>query len=331
MKTINRALVTGGAGFVGSHLVDELLKRNIETFVLDDFSTGTKENLETHSSDRRLHILVGDVRNSLPLIPEPEKIDVVFHEAAIASVPKSIEDPKLVHDINVNMTLELMDFCVRKKIKRFVFASSAAVYGLLGERAANESLVCRPVSPYGAGKLSVENYLHAYEKSFGLEPFILRYFNIYGPRQTLGDYSGVITIFIDNVLNGVTPTIFGDGLQTRDFVNIKDIVQANMLAMQSEKGIGEELNVASGESSTILRLLETIEKLTGRTDLGHRFAPTRAGDVKNGSADIKKIEHTLVYKPKVSLSQGLAELISYTKEHSRPLPEIKIGTGKESN
>jgi UDP-glucose 4-epimerase len=293
----------------------------IDTFVIDNFSTGSIENLRAVVDDKNLHIIHGDVSRSLLSIPKTKKIDIVFHEAAIASVPASINNPELVHNINVNMTLELMNYCVRQQIKRFIFASSAAVYGVVNGDIA-ESMLCRPASPYGAGKLAIENYLHAYNSSFGLEAVMLRYFNIYGARQKLGDYSGVITIFIESLLNGTPPTIMGDGLQTRDFVNVKDIVQANILAMDSEKAVGQVLNVASGKSTTILHIAEVLKEITGKKELENRFAPSRAGDVRNGRADIEKIRSILGYSPSVSLEDGLLDVVEYLKGTQKLAPEI---------
>lgn len=317
MKKISKALVTGGAGFIGSHIVDELIRRGIETFVIDDLSTGSLENLSQHN-DKQLHVLVGDARNADNLLSD-EKIDVVFHEAAIASVPKSVTDPMLVHDVNVNMTLSLMDFCVRQNVKRFVFASSAAVYGIVKGKA-KEDLVCRPYSPYGASKLCVENYLNAYYETYGLQSVALRYFNVYGPRQTLNDYSGVITVFIRNLLLGKTPTIHGDGSQVRDFVSVKDIVQANMLAMESKNATGTMFNVASGSSTSVKELLETLQKITNTSDIGYEFGPSRKGDVKFGRASIDKIQNYLGYEAKVSLEHGLGQTVDFLKAKTKCAP-----------
>jgi UDP-glucose 4-epimerase len=307
---VSKALVTGGAGFIGSHIVDELVRRGIETFVIDDLSTGSLDNLSQHNEEQ-LHVIIGDARNAERLMGD-EKIDVVFHEAAIASVSKSVTDPMLVHDVNVNMTLSLMDFCVHRNVKRFVFASSAAVYGIV-EGKAKEDLVCRPYSPYGATKLCVENYLNAYYETYGLQSVALRYFNVYGPRQMINDYSGVITVFIRNLLLGQTPTIHGDGSQVRDFVSVRDIVQANMLAMESENATGTMFNVASGRSTSVKELLETLQKVTNTADMGYAFGPTRKGDVKFGRASIDKIQNYLGFEAKVSLEHGLGQTVDFLK------------------
>jgi UDP-glucose 4-epimerase len=304
---IAKALVTGGAGFIGSHIVDELIARGIETYVIDNLSTGTLDNLAQHRGNSLLHFMAGDAREAEALLQDTN-IDVVFHEAAIASVPKSVSDPMLVHDVNVNMTLQLLNYCVKTGVKRFIFASSAAVYGILESRA-TEDMACRPNSPYGASKLAVEDYLHAYRRAYGIETVMLRYFNVYGPRQRYSDYSGVITIFINKLLEGERPVIFGDGLQVRDFVHVNDIVQANMLAMESAAAVGEMFNVASGRAISVLEMVKIIKKLIGTAHIEHQFAPPRPGDMKLGLASIDKIRAVLGYDPKVQMQQGLKGVI----------------------
>lgn len=307
MKSISRALVTGGAGFIGSHIVDALLARGIETYVIDNLSTGTVDNLAQHRKNNLLHLIIGDARQTEMLLADIN-IDVVFHEAAIASVPKSVSHPMMVHDVNVNMTLQLLNYCVKAGVKRFIFASSAAVYGILESRA-TETMVCRPNSPYGASKLAVEDYLHAYRRTYGLETVMLRYFNVYGRRQRYSDYSGVITVFANKLFAGERLTIHGDGKQVRDFVHVKDIVQANMLAMESANAVGEMFNVASGKATSILDLAEIIKNLVGSTGVENVFSPPRPGDMKLGLASIDKIKAALNYNVKVHIEQGLEELI----------------------
>jgi nucleoside-diphosphate-sugar epimerase len=316
MTRVLRAVVTGGAGFIGSHIVDELLKRKVETFVIDNLSTGSLENLRQHNDNSLLHVIIGDARNIGKLLNDVNDIDVVFHEAAIASVPRSVYEPMVVHDVNVNMSLEVMNFCVSKKIQRFVFASSAAVYGIIKKERASEDLVCRPYSPYGATKLAVENYLSAYYQTYGLETVALRYFNVFGPRQLLNDYSGVITIFINQLLNKETPTVHGDGMQTRDFVNVKDIVQANMTCMESKNAVGDVFNVATGTPTSILQLLVTLKSITKTENMQHKFGPPRAGDVKFGLATIDKIKDVLGFEPRITVSNGLVDVVEYLKSKS---------------
>jgi nucleoside-diphosphate-sugar epimerase len=319
---ITRALVTGGAGFIGSHIVDELVARGIETFVIDNLSTGTLDNLAQHRGSSLLHFMAGDAREAEALLQDTS-MDVVFHEAAIASVPKSVSHPMLVHDVNVNMTLQLLNYCVKAGVKRFVFASSAAVYGILEGRA-TEDMACRPNSPYGAGKLAVEDYLHAYRRTYGLETVMLRYFNVYGRRQRYSDYSGVITIFINKLLEGGRPVIFGDGQQVRDFVHVDDIVQANMLAMESANAVGEMFNIASGRATSILELVRIVKELVGARGIDHQFAPPRPGDMKLGLASIDKIRAVLGYDTKVQMQEGLKGVI----ESISKLQVAKIRAGE---
>jgi len=309
---VSKALVTGGAGFIGSHIVDELIGRGVETIVIDNFSTGFIENLAQHSGSPLLRVIRGDVFDVEALLDGVADIDVVFHEAAIASVPRSVAEPLLVHRVNVDGSLQVMNYCVEKHIRRLVFASSASVYGVLKDLPASEDQLCFPSSPYGSSKLSVETYLSSFYRTYGLETVGLRYFNVYGPRQRMSDYSGVITVFINNLLKGITPTIFGDGNQTRDFVFVKDIVRANMLAMETASASGECFNVASGTSTSILDLLNVLEDITG-VRLAPRFMPTRVGDVKSGEGSISKIERVLGYRSSTSIAKGLAQVVDAIK------------------
>lgn len=310
MTEFSRAVVTGGAGFIGSHIVDSLIERNIETFVIDNFTTGSPSNLEQHRSNPLLKICVGDIRSIDQLLGKVQDIDVVFHEAAIASVTESVKNPLLVHEVNVNSALRVLDFCVKKSVSKLVFASSAAVYGIVKEPFAREDLHCSPYSPYGASKMAVEDYLSAYHETYALESVALRYFNVYGPRQKLGDYSGVITIFANQMLRNITPTIFGDGGQTRDFVHIKDIVRANMLAMESRNTGGQAFNVASGTASSVLDLFEILRDIIGVPDVSPNFSQSRKGDVRSGIASIEKIGKYMGYRPGVSLKEGLNDLVN---------------------
>jgi nucleoside-diphosphate-sugar epimerase len=311
MTEVSGALVTGGAGFIGSHIVDELLEKGIETTVIDNFSTGSMENLSRHHGNPRLTVVKGDVMEIKHLLKDADGIGTVFHEAAIANVLMSVRDPMLVRNVNVNATLEVMNFCVDKHIRKFIFASSAAVYGVVANPPASEDMVCMPQSPYGASKLAIEGYLSAYHKTYGLDTTALRYFNAYGPRQKSVDYSGVITVFTNDLLRGKVPTIYGDGTQTRDFVNVKDIVQANMLAMESDAASGAIFNVASGSSTSVLQLLETLKAATGASGVEPRFAPPRPGDVLEGSASITKIVKVLGYRPSVEPKVGLSEVVDH--------------------
>jgi UDP-glucose 4-epimerase len=227
-----------------------------------------------------------------------------------------VSDPLRVHDVNVNGSLEVMNFCVERGVKRMVFASSAAVYGPLRASIATEDLACAPASPYGASKLAIESYLSSYHSSYGLETVALRFWNVYGAGQKINDYSGVITVFANCLLNREPPTVFGDGEQTRDFVSVRDIVEANMLAMTAPGAPGQVFNVASGVTVNLLQLLDVLRTITGATDIPHRFAPTRPGDVKFGKASIVKAREVLGYAPKVRFEEGLVEVVDYLRPNS---------------
>jgi UDP-glucose 4-epimerase len=325
---ISSAVVTGGAGFIGSYIVDELLEKGIQVFVIDDLSTGSMGNLDKHSGDRMLHVIPSDVSKLGELIPKSQVIDCIFHEAAIASVPMSVKFPLKVHEANVNKSLDVLEFCVKRDVKKILFASSAAVYGLDEDLTASEDLVCRPTSPYGASKISVEHYLRAYSATYGLEGVALRYFNVYGPRQrTSNEYSGVITKFISKLLDGNSPTIYGDGRQTRDFVNVRDIAKANILAMETPGLNFEIFNVATGTTTDILGLLSILKNLTKSWQITPNFAPPRPGDGRFGAASIDKIRTVLGYHPRVSLEEGLAELVDYMRVSREIESSVEVRDG----
>jgi UDP-glucose 4-epimerase len=306
--------VTGGAGFIGSWLVGDLLDRKVETIVYDDFSSGSMENLARHKDDKLLKVVTGDIRKIRETLADVRDVDGVFHLAAIASVAKSVSEPMKVHDVNVNGSLEVMNFCLEKGVKRMVFASSAAVYGPLGKGAASEDLACAPASPYGASKLAIENYMSSYYNSYGLETVVLRIFNVYGAGQRINEYSGVIAIFANSLLQQIPPTIFGDGEQTRDFVSVRDVVQANRLAITAPGASGQVFNIASGVAVSLLQLLNILRSLTGTKDVPQLFAPTRPGDIKFGRASIGKAREVLGYDPRIRIEDGLVEVVEYLKE-----------------
>ena len=338
-KEVSKAIVTGGAGFVGSHIVDELIGRGIETYVIDNLTTGSLDNLVEHAHNELLHIVIGNVSNINKLMGDLRDIDVVFHEAAIANIQTSVENPILVNNVNVNSTLKVLDYCIKHDIKRIVFASSAAVYGVLdnvyvsedmncipnthysaGKLACEnyiEDMNCIPNTPYSAGKLACENYLKAYHSTYGLETIMLRYFNIFGPRQAYSHYAGVINNFINKLLNKNMPVIFGDGLQSRDFVYVTDIVQANLLAMEKKGVAGESFNIGVGRSVTIIELLDMLRQITHLEDIPHKYAPPRPGDAKFCLASgIQKAREKLGYVPQTTITEGLKLLVEYiTKKH----------------
>jgi len=310
-----RALVTGGAGFIGSHIADELVRKGIDTYVIDDLSTGDQNNLNNNKDNNLIHVHLDNIKNLQQVMKKIHDIDVVFHHAAIASVQRSITNPYFVHDSNVNFTLKLMDYCVENKVK-IIFASSAAVYGRGQNETVHEDLNCRPISPYGASKLAIENYLHAYEESFGLEFVILRYFNVFGTRQKLtSEYGGVIPVFIHKLLKKESPVIFGDGLQTRDFVSITDVVQANMLAMKYVKATGQIFNVGSGRGTTIIGLLEIIKKITKSSECKTLFQPGKMGEIRSSAASIDKIKRMMGYRV-TDMESEIEKLVESLKENN---------------
>ena len=308
-------LVTGGAGFIGSHIVDRLLDEELKVRVLDNLSTGEKKNLAQHKNKKSFQFIEGDIRNFDLVKKAVEGVDAVIHEAALVSVTRSIENPLLSNEINVTGTVNLLKACVDAHVKRFVLASSCAVYGDTKTLPNHENLAPKPLAPYAADKLAAENYATVFHEVYGLETVSLRYFNVYGPRQKYGPYSGVISIFINRLLKNEPPIICGDGKQTRDFINVKDVVKANMLALSKQKAAGEVFNISTGETTTLNKLAETIQKIMDKTDLKPVHAEPRPGDIKHSYGDISKAKRNLEYTPKVQLEEGLSELVEwYSKQ-----------------
>lgn len=314
-----KILVTGGAGFIGSHITDRLLKEDFDVTVIDNFSTGNQANLNHHKKEN-FHLIEGDIRDSNILKETLRDIEVVFHEAAMASVTLSVKDPILVNQINVEGTLNLLKASCDLNLKRFIYASSAAVYGKTNSVKKKEDQNPNPTSPYGVSKLAAENYVQVFHRLYGIETVCLRYFNVYGPRQRVdvhGSYGGVISIFINRILKGMPPIINGDGEQTRDFVYISDVVEANMLAMNSPNGAGKVCNIATGKKISINQVAQTLKRLMNREDLENIHTEPRPTDIKHGYANISKAKGILGYEPQFSIEKGLAELVNwYTKRTS---------------
>jgi UDP-glucose 4-epimerase len=313
-ENISKVIVTGGAGFIGSHIVDELIRRGIETYVIDNLTTGSLDNLAQCVNNKLLHIKIGNISDIQELMDDVKDIDIVFHEAAIANVLISIENPILVNDINVNSTLKLLEYCRKYNVKRFIFASSAAVYGVIADNVyASEDMVCTPNTPYGASKLACENYLKAYHSTYGLETIMLRYFNVFGPRQSRSEYAGVINIFINKLLNKDIPIVFGDGSQNRDFVYVANIVQANLLAMIKEGIAAESFNIGTGRSLSINELLYIIKEITNSKDVQHQYGPSRQGDMRFGQASTQKARDKLGYMPMTNIIEALKQVVQYIR------------------
>ncbi len=303
-------LVTGGAGFIGSHLVEELAARGAQVRVLDDFSTGSWENLAPCAD--AIAVIEGDVTD----LPTVEKavagVEYVLHHAAIASVERSVEDPRLVQRVNVEGTLNLLLAARDAGVRRLVFASSAAVYGDAESLPLTEDTPSRALSPYAASKVAGEAYVRAFAASYGLPTVILRYFNVYGPRQDpTSPYSGVISRFASALASGQPPTIFGDGRQTRDFVYVGDVVRANWMACTRAEAVGETFNVAVGRRVSILRLAETLNTVMG-LDLPPRFAPPRSGEVRHSQADVSRARRVMGFRAETPLEVGLARTVRWS-------------------
>ncbi|MBM3218091.1 MAG: NAD-dependent epimerase/dehydratase family protein [Candidatus Rokubacteria bacterium] len=305
-----RVLVTGGAGFIGSHLVERLLGEGHAVRVLDDFSTGRRENLASAKPGAALEVVTGDIRDARAVASAVAGVEAIFHEAALVSVPRSVESPEISCDINAHGTARVFDAARRAGIRRLVFASSAAVYGETARGPVSEREPVRPLSPYGVDKLYTEHLAALYHALYGVETVPLRYFNVFGPRQDPSSaYSGVISIFVSRLLAGDPITIHGDGKQTRDFVYVADVVEANMRAMFSPYPGPSPLNVARGDHTTLNALATMLGEILGVTPqiIG---GPARAGDIRHSVADITAIRSALGYEPKWTVASGLKALVT---------------------
>ena len=297
-------LVTGGAGFIGSHLVDAILANGDAVRVLDDFSSGKRENLA--HVDGRIELIEGDVAEPSVCARAVAGVDYVLHEAALASVPKSVDDPARNHRINVNGTLHLLLAARDAGVKRFVLASSAAVYGDGPESPKHEGMAPAPVSPYASAKLIGEVYCRQFTAGGWLDTVCLRYFNVFGPRQDpASDYAAVVPIFARTLFAGGTPVIYGDGGQTRDFTYVANVVHANLLAVSRDSARGGVFNVGCGGSYSVLDLYSRLARIAGVTT-PPRHEPTRAGDVRTSEASIESSSELLGFAPIVDFEEGLA-------------------------
>ena len=307
------SLVTGGAGFIGSHIVEALLARGHRVRVLDDFSSGHRENLEGLLDS--VELVEGDVRDGEAVARALVSCQYVFHQAAVPSVVRSVEDPLRSNAVAVDGTLNVLQAARTVKPLRVVYASSSSVYGDTPTLPKVESMPTQPLSPYAVAKLTAEYYCCVYARVFGVPAVALRYFNVFGPRQDpASPYTGVISIFVRELLQGRSPTIDGDGGQTRDFTYVSDVVAANLLAAESEAAVGQAVNVARGEQISIEELFRTLRELIG-TALEVRHGPQRAGDVRHSRADITRARELLGYEPRVGLRQGLQRTVEWMREH----------------
>ncbi|MCB9638731.1 MAG: NAD-dependent epimerase/dehydratase family protein [Myxococcales bacterium] len=311
-------LVTGGAGFIGSHVVEALLERGARVVVLDNFSTGSRENLAPFEGRVGFRCIEADITSSLwPAlfsVQQDEPIDRIIHLAAQTSVPRSLAKP--IEDIQVNQvaTLQLLEFARGAGVKKVVFASSAATYGDLEAEQTREDMPTVPLSPYGLNKLTSEGWLRTYALHFAVPTASLRFFNVFGPRQDpRSPYSGVISLFLQRALLGQDLLVFGDGRQTRDFVFVDDIVQALLLACFGPVSKGEAINVGTGRAITITRLVELVMSLCESQSRLH-YADARAGEIKHSCADISLARHLLGYQPTIGVEEGLARTLQWMQD-----------------
>jgi len=311
MKSV---LVTGGAGFIGSHLVDALLSRGCEVGVLDDFSTGTESNLSPNLNRVRLHRGSITDRNFTRIAVSG--YGAVLHDAARVNVTHSVEDPVDTNHVNVEGTLNLLEAARDSGVQTFVYASSSSVYGETEKLPKEESMPPMPVSPYAVSKLAGENYCKVFSSVYGLKTVSLRYFNVYGPRQKSGPYSGVIPAFVKGALAGERLVISGDGTQTRDFVYVKDVVRANLLCLDSALKGGEVYNVGSNQRTSINEVARLVYKLTGNKNTTPNHVPPRRGDVLHSYADITRISSELGYEPSYTIESGLMEVVEWWRSSS---------------
>ena len=307
-----RVLVTGGAGFIGSNLADELIRQGAKVSIIDNLVTGSRENLEEIHGDFEFY--EGDINDADVLTPAIADVEIVFHEAALPSVPRSVDNPRETHEACVNATFNLLIKSKDSGVRRVIYAASSSAYGDQQTLPKVETMLPEPLSPYAAAKLVGEYYCRVFSQVYGLETLSLRYFNVFGPRQNPSSmYSGVISRFIDALMKDSTPVIYGDGEQTRDFTYIANVVDANISAAQTDSGIGEVMNVANGERVSLNELLATLKRITGNTDSGVEYLPERRGDVKHSQADNSRAVEWLGYEKHVGLEDGLRETIDWWK------------------
>ncbi len=311
-KSKKKILVTGGAGFIGSHLVERLLAHGFLVRILDDFSTGKSANLPQNQAG--LEIVEGDVADSQVVDQAVQGVGAIVHLAAVASVQASVEDPAGTHASNFMGTLNLLEACRRHQVRRFLFASSAAVYGNGAPLPISETAPVQPLTPYASDKLASEHYLDFYGREYGLEPGIFRFFNVFGPRQDPSSpYSGVISIFVNRALSQQPLTVFGDGHQSRDFIYVTDLVAVLFKALTAQTLASGPVNVGTGTQTSLLELIAQLRALVGRP-IAVTHQPARQGDVKHSLADISLLRERFSFQQEVSFAQGLQQLVEASQE-----------------
>ncbi len=310
MGVTTKVLVTGGAGFIGSNLAEELIRQGARVSIIDDFTTGFRENLEEIEGD--FDFIEGDINDDAAVARAIDGVEIVFHQAALPSVPRSVEDPLETHRVCVNGTVNMLVRSREAGVRRFIYAASSSAYGDQPILPKVETMRPDPLSPYAAAKLAGELYCRAFNSVYGLETICLRYFNVFGPRQNPASmYSGVISRFIDALMTGKQPVIFGDGEHSRDFTYIANVVDANIKAAQTTKGLGETMNAANGDRITLNELLELLKKITNRPDAIADYQAFRPGDVKDSQADNTRAIECIEYTQLVGLEEGLRRTIEW--------------------
>ncbi len=308
-------LVTGGGGFIGSHLVHRLVQLGHSVRVLDNFSTGKRANLA--ELEGRFELVEGDMADPAIARRACDGVTVVLHQAAIPSVPKSVADPAVSHRANVEGTFQLLMAARDAKVRRFVYAGSSSAYGESETLPKVESMPTDPLSPYAVQKLTGEYYCRAFYRCYGLQTLTMRYFNVFGPRQDpTSQYAAAIPAFITAILANQSPTVYGDGEQTRDFTYIDNVVEANLLAAKAEKTSGEVINIACGSRITVNEILADINRSLGR-DVKPNYVPGRAGDIKHSWADIRLARKVIGFEPVVPFAEGLERAIKWYSERAK--------------
>jgi nucleoside-diphosphate-sugar epimerase len=306
-------LVTGGAGFIGSHLVEHLVVAGHAVRVLDNFSTGKRANIEPFAG--KIDLIEGDLRNPEDCRKACADVEVVFHEGAVPSVPKSVSDPDTSHQVNVDGTFNLLLAARDAKCRRVIYAASSSAYGDQPDLPKRETATPAPLSPYAVAKLTGEYYLSAFYHCYGLETLSLRYFNVFGPRQDpASQYAAAIPAFVAAILDGTSPTIYGDGEQTRDFTYIDNVVRANVLAAEAARTEGQVINIACGQRVTVNQIIARINELLGKNVPSHHV-PDRPGDVKHSLAAIDRAEEVIGYTPSITFDEGLRRAIDWYRDN----------------
>ncbi len=312
MSLTGKVLVTGGAGFIGSNLAEELIRQGARVTIIDNLVTGFRENLEEIDGD--FDFIEGDINDDAALSKAIDGCEIVFHEAALPSVPRSVDDPAETHEACVNGTLKLLIKSKDVGVRRVIYAASSSAYGDQPVLPKVETMRPDPLSPYAVAKITGEFYCRSFNSVYGLETMSLRYFNVFGPRQNPASmYSGVISRFVDALMSDTKPVIYGDGEHSRDFTYIDNVVDANIKAMNAAQGIGETLNVANGDRITLNELLSVLKKITGKEDVQADHQEPRKGDVRDSQADNTRAVEWLGYEQKVGLEEGLRRTIEWWK------------------